>query len=399
MMTEFPRLLVATEFPPNAAGGGAAIVRQMLREWPAEKLFWWSCFPDNNQLFGRKVAMHCVASIPPKIYPNKKWRAQKSLLLDLFWLPWATGHLRKTLEICKPEAVWVIPHCWSIPPQARALLNVRTGYHVSIHDYADVEAAVTRFGVERTRQMTAMTKQLYTAATTRDAICKEMVDDLRQQTGRDGLIVHAGLEQEDFDYLSTPPPASGDIIRIAYAGTIIAEKAFAIFVNTLGKIRQQLPRPLTLDFFGDDAYRSRSWFDSSWMKEHGSLSSQQLSKALKECTWGFSPMELTDDNPRYNRFSLPAKFTSYLGSGLPILTLGHPESTVIKMSMRYQVGLAMTGDDLEKLGVQLLAALSEPNPKTKYRAEIQRCALAEFDARQMRTTLYENFTKCANASK
>ena len=194
-------------------------------------------------------------------------------------------------------------------------------------------------------------------------------------------------------------PASGDIIRIAYAGTIIAEKAFAIFVNTLGKIRQQLPRPLTLDFFGDDAYRSRSWFDSSWMKEHGSLSSQQLSKALKECTWGFSPMELTDDNPRYNRFSLPAKFTSYLGSGLPILTLGHPESTVIKMSMRYQVGLAMTGDDLEKLGVQLLAALSEPNPKTKYRAEIQRCALAEFDARQMRTTLYENFTKCANASK
>ena len=49
MMTEFPRLLVATEFPPNAAGGGAAIVRQMLREWPAEKLFWWSCFPDNNR--------------------------------------------------------------------------------------------------------------------------------------------------------------------------------------------------------------------------------------------------------------------------------------------------------------------------------------------------------------
>ena len=66
---------------------------------------------------------------------------------------------------------------------------------------------------------------------------------------------------------------------------------------------------------------------------------------------------------------------------------------------RLLVGLAMTGDDPEKLGAQLLAALPEPNPKTKYRAEIQRCALAEFDARRMRATLYENFTKCVNAFK
>ena len=110
-------------------------------------------------------------------------------------------------------------------------------------------------------------------------------------------------------------------------------------------------------------------------------------------------MRLTDDDPRYNRFSLPTKFVSYLAAGLPIIVLGHPESTVAQMASRYQVGLCVTGGNPENLQARLLAALSEPNPKARYQAEIQRCALAEFDARRMRAVLYENFQKCASASK
>ncbi len=303
------------------------------------------------------------------------------------------------MEIFKPEVVWNIPHCWSIPPIARVLPGANIGFHVSIHDYADVQAAVERFGAERSHQMAVMLNQLYAAATTRDAICEAMVEDLRKQTGRDGSIAHAGLEQEDFDYLSRTPEMPGDAIRIAYAGTVVAAKAFAVFVKALGGIRSRLPRPLTLDFFGNDAYRSFGWFDPTWMKEHGNLPAQELSRSLKDCTWGFSPMELTDDNPRYNRSSLPAKFTSYLAASLPIITLGHPESTVIKMSTQYRVGLCLTGNDTEKLGTQILEALSEPDPKSKYRPEIRRCALEEFDARRMRAVLYENFTKCVNAFK
>jgi hypothetical protein len=45
MTEKFPRLLVATEFSPNAAGGGPAVVRQMLKNWPAEKHRWQSCRP------------------------------------------------------------------------------------------------------------------------------------------------------------------------------------------------------------------------------------------------------------------------------------------------------------------------------------------------------------------
>jgi len=399
MAENIPRLLVATEAPPNGAGGGPAIIRQMLKDWPAENLFWWSCFPDRDRHFGRQVAAHHVARIPPKFYPNRRWCAQKSWLLEKIWAPWAARHFQKKLAVVKPEVVWVIPHCWAIPPLAQVLPQSKTGFHVSIHDYADVGANTPKFGKRRSRNLADMAEKLYAGAITRDAISQPMLDDLRARTGCDGSVARAGLEPEDFDYLSAKTGARMDSIRIAYAGTILAEKEFALFAQALAQIRRQLPLPATIEFFGDHSYRSRGWFDSSWMNERGHLPARELSQALKECAWGFLPMELADDNPRYNRFSLPTKFVSYLAAGLPVITLGHPESSAVKMASQYEVGLCSTTGDAGKLSAQLLAALSQPDPKSKYRVEIQRCALAEFDARRMRAVLWGNFQKCAATTR
>lgn len=393
MASDFPRLLIATEAWPNSPGGGVAIIRQMLKEWPAENLYWWGCFPEGDRIFGQKVADHRVAKIPAKLYPNRRWRAQKSWLLEQFWVPWATRHFKKTLADLKPDVVWAIPHCLAIPPLARTLPGGTMPFHVSIHDYMDIRGVVQKFGERRSRQMAEMADRLYASATTRDAICRAMVDDLRARTGADGSINRAGLEQADFDYLTITPERKEGPLRIAYAGTIIAEDTFTVFARSLAQIRGRLPQPVSLDFFGDHSYRSRDWFDASWMKEHGNLPARELSQALKECDWGVSPMKLADDDPRYNRFSLPTKFVSYLSAGLPIITIGHPESTVMKMASQYAVGLSTTNDDTEKLGKQLLESLSAPEPKKKYRGEILRCALAEFDARQMRAQLYQNFRK------
>jgi glycosyltransferase involved in cell wall biosynthesis len=389
MNSDFPRLLVATEASPNSPGGGVAVIRQMLRDWPAEKLYWWSGFPEKNRIFGQNVAGHRVATIPKKLNPNRRWPLQKSWVMETFWVPCATRHFRRTLEVFQPDVVWAIPHCWAIPSLARTLPGGRTRFHVSVHDYADIHGIIAKIGVARSRRMAAMTDRLYASSTTRDATSHPMVDDLRLRTGSDGSMQHAGLEPEDFDYLAGIVGAPGSEIRIAYAGTIITEKEFALFANTLAKIRNQLPKPVTLEFYGDHSYRSRPWFDSNWMKEHGSLPARELLQALKECSWGFSPMELTDDNARYNRFSFPTKFITYLAAGLPVITLGHLESSVVKTASQYSVGLCTSNGDPEILGRQLLECLSEPEPKAKYRAEIRRCATAEFDARRMRAVLYE----------
>jgi glycosyltransferase involved in cell wall biosynthesis len=397
-MKNFPRLLVAAEFPPNMPGGGGAIMRQMLKDWPVERLFWWSCLPDRNQCFGQRVATHRVAIIPSRLYPNKRFLSSKTWILKHFWSRWAAHHFRETLALVKPDVVWVIPLSWCLPPLFKELLPSGIPFHVSVPDYADCGGWAKKFRQSQTREFAMQADLLYARATTRDAICQPMVDDLRARTGADGTVMRCGLEPEDFEYLSAKTSVPTDVIRIAYPGTIIVEKEFALFTQALARVRHQLPRPVSLEFFGDHSYRSRQWFDPAWMTEHGNLPAAELLSALKKCSWGFAPMGLTDDNPRYNRFSLPTKFVSYLQAGLPVITLGHPESSVMKMAAAYPVGVSHADADMDSFGQKLRTALSANPPWEQFGPEIRRCARQEFDAQKMRAALHEHFRICAGAS-
>ena len=395
MSKEFPRLLVATEFPPNASGGGGAIVRQMLKGWPVEKLFWWSCTPDTDKRFGQQVAAHAVARIPHKMYPHLRYRRQKSWLLENVWSPWATRHFRKTVTAFKPEAVWVIPHGWAIPPLARALAHTPVGFHVSVHDYMDNQGSVAGYGEARAHRLANQAEQLYAGATTRDAICQLMADDLRTRTSHAATqILHAGLEADDFNYLSTKTNNSNEQIRIAYAGTISTEDTFVLFVKALDAVRAKFAKPVSLEIFSSHSYRDRAWFDAAWMHERGNLAEPHFTRALRECTWGFAPMSLAEDDPRH-RFSLPTKFMSYLAAGLPIFTLGHPDCGVVKLAQTFQVGKCVASADLENLKQKLLAAFAIENPWQKFAPEILRCARTECDAVRSREKLYDGFRLCA----
>lgn len=395
----FPRLLVATEFPPNASGGGPAVVRQMIREWPAQQLFWWSCLPEHDTRFGQKVALHRVATIPEKLYPHRRMCREKSWLMEVGWSRWAARHFHKTVLSLKPEAIWVIPHVWAIPPLTRALPQSNTSFHTTIQDYIDNRAGIECFGEERCEKMAGMADWLYANATTRDATSHPMISDLRDRTGCDAAqMLHAGLEQEDFIYLATKQDTKADTIRIAYAGSISVEESFALFVSALAAIRDKLPKPVVIEIFSAHSYRTHRWFDPSWMRECGDLPEGEFSAALRECMWGFAPMSLSENEPRH-RFSFPTKFISYLAAALPILTLGHTDSSLVRMARAYQVGACVTSTDREALSKKLLEVLLIEDPWKVFGSEILRCARVEFDAASKRQTLHQCFSSCARKTR
>lgn len=393
------KLLIATEFPPNASGGGPAIVRQLLRECPAAELFWWSCLPERTQQFGRKVGRHFCATIPAKLMPHRRLTRLKSTLLDSIWKPLASAHLFKTIRQVQPDLIWVIPHNWSIGPLASVIPSSGIGFHVTMQDYVDVHGQENKFGQARCRRMAIGADRLYAAGTTRDAISHPMIEDLRARTGATAAqVLHAGLEQKDFEFLAYKTSRilnSFPATKIAYAGTILVEEAFEKFVSALRAIQKSLSRPVELHLFGAHSYAQRRWFETGWMKEHGDLSEPELLRNLRECDWGFSPMALDDADRRYNRFSLPTKFVSYLAAGLPIITLGHSESSLVRMAREYEVGLCTSATTVSELAPQLMTALSIPEPFQHYKAGIVECATTEFDAQKMRGRLFECFDKCA----
>jgi hypothetical protein len=393
------KLLIATELPPNASGGGPAIVRQLLRDWPADDLFWWSCLPERNQHFGQKVAHHFCATIPRKLMPHRRLTRAKSALLDWFWTPFASAHLRKTIYEVQPDVIWAIPHNWSIRPLARVLPKSGVGFHVTLQDYVDIHGQPERFGNARCRRMAEEADRLYAAASTRDAISHPMIDDLRKRTGAKAQMLHAGLEPEDFDFLahkSLPLTNSSAPIKIAYAGTILVEQVFELFVSAIKVIRKSLPQQIELHLFGAHSYARRRWFDPEWIVENGNLPDAELLKKLRNCDWGFAPMALDDNDPRYNRFSFPTKFVTYLAAGLPIITLTLFESPLAKMARQYGVGLCTSATTVDELATELMTKLSVQESFGYYKAEIIRCATNEFDAERMRRMLSECFEKCAN---
>lgn len=399
-MESLPRLLVATEFPPNAPGGGPAVVRQMLKDWPADRLAWWSCLSEGERRFGRETAVHRLARIPPKLYPLVKLTRAKSWLLENLWTRWAERHLRATIREVQPHVVWVIPHNWAVLPLAAVLPASGVGFHVTIQDYVDSNSNLPRFGAERSRRIASAAERLYATATTRDATSHPMIADLRERTGCEAAqMLHAGLEAEDFAFLGTKRTAPGSAIRIAHAGTIVVEEVFDRFVAALKRVMTVLPQRIELHLFGAHSYIARPWFEPEWMREHGNLNEAELSKRLRECDWGFSPMALTDENPRYNRFSFPTKFITYLAAGLPVITVGDAESSLVKMARSYAVGVCSNTIADDDSVEQLCTALSEANTWARYRTEIIRCASTEFDATRMRRILFEGFDRGARSAR
>ncbi|MEI6491870.1 MAG: hypothetical protein WCO94_04910 [Verrucomicrobiota bacterium] len=403
------KLLVATAFPPNAPGGGPAVVRQMLRGFassaisqPESAIFWWSCHSEKDRRFGQEVSGHWCAGIPDKLIPSRRFTRLKAFLLEHVWAPWAAAHLLRTIREIQPDCIWMIPHDWSIYPLWRVMAEgkwrmadgTNPRVHVTIQDYPDAHNHGAVWGRARAERMARMQEEIYCLATTRDATSHPMLDDLEKRTGAKGVqMLHAGLEPEDFDFLKNPaahrPPSA--IIKIAYAGTILVPREFALFVEALESIRCHPTGNSSIQFhlWGAHSYRSEPWFRPSWMVEHGNLPEQELLGALRECHWGFIPMSLSDSDPRYNRFSFPTKFITCLAAGLPVITIGHPESSVMKMAAAYNVGVTITSPQISV--EELASALSAPGTRERCRAEALRCARAEFDAEKIRRRLWDCF--------
>jgi hypothetical protein len=245
--------------------------------------------------------------------------------------------------------------------------------------------------------MRAMQNDLYSVAGSRDAICEPMSEDLERITGKkSSAMIRKGLEPEHLSWLAQPVEGKclaggeGKCIRLAYAGSVLVEEEFSLLLNVLEKVRERTP--LELHLFGAHNYSDRPWF-RPWIVQHGNLTEEDLTSELRGMDWGISLMALHDDDPAYNRFSFPAKFCTYFSAGLPVLTVGHPESSLAKIANAYKVGVHLKSLETESMRSgwlsELSATLADAGAKLQYRAEMLRCIRDQFQAEEMRETLWK----------
>jgi hypothetical protein len=386
----FPRILVVNEYSPDARPL-ADLFRQLLSGYPVEKIAWWHC--RHTQVYEKpdlQAGKVYHFTMPEKLVPQRRWTAAKSFVLENFWMPMAVRHLRRTVSEVRPEVVWVHLNDWPGITAARAgLQNVLQ--HVSLWDYHNTNGRLKIYGASRARRFLNEAFAFIKRANTYDTLCTNSMGEIHSQVGRkDGIIVHSGFEPRHIQTLEsiTAKTQNDNVIRLAYAGTIVSENGFFALLEVLSNIRRAFPRKIILEFFGGRGYARRDWFRPDWMTEYGVFTDQGLIEALSRCSWGIVVMDPTGEDLQYSKFSFPNKVGSYLSAGVPVLGYGHSQSCLGMMMQDYRLGCFTSATEASALKKFLLDALHIQKPNEFFRGEILRCAKTEFNSTEMREQLW-----------
>jgi hypothetical protein len=384
-----PRILIVADFGPGVGGGGWILIKQFLRGLDWNQVYWWSLFdaPETHEFGGR----HESCRISPRLSPNKTLKKARGWIFENIIVPYAATRLLAYIRKTKPDFILFVAHCWGIPIVRRVMPKVKTHWHLALHDMPGAAGAIDQLGRARTERFMRYLDDLYIKATSRAAVSPAMTDEMRKRTGAEcHHFFRCAVEPEILDKLSQPRAKPADeVIRIGYAGTIVVEAVFARLVSALRTVRQRTGRKVEIHLYSWHPYKNRDWFDPEIVIEHGSRSELEIYKCYQELTWGLAIMGLDDSDPRYNRFSFPCKFTTCLAAGLPLICLGHHESTLFKLVANYQLGLSYSDLDTIPLADYLEKRLFDFSPFDLYRSEIERCARIEFNAERNRQELHE----------
>src|SRR6185295_15346910 len=99
-------------------------------------------------------------------------------------------------------------------------------------------------------------------------------------------------------------------------------------------------------------------------------------------------MDPEGEDLQYSRFSFPNKIGTYLSAGVPVLGIGHPQSSLVEMMARYRMGMCSSGGSRDALEKFLTQALQTPQPRSLFRDDILHCARTEFNATEIRRRLW-----------
>lgn len=387
---KFPHILFVGDFSLDSLAL-TGFPRQLLTGYPADRISsWYWRSSGGPKVTEFKVGTHYRWRLPDRLVPNRRLKTLKGAILENIWIPISAWHLRRTVAIAKPDVVWVLLFSWPILLADQAWPGKSPRLHVSYWDVPDTVPQKEILGAPRTQRFLDAIFRLIRKAHSVDGISPAILEEIEAGTGRkDAMLLHSGFEPQHLRALEQQTPASDDVIRLAYVGSIISEKSFREVIMALEKARAKLSQKLVLEFYGVRNHARQSWFNPEWMMEHGMLSDEELVESLRRCSWGIVVMDLDGEDLRYSKFSFPNKIGTYLSAGVPVIGFGHPETSLARLMRAYPVGKFASARDQQALEVFLYESLKTAKPREAFHQPILQCARTEFNVQEFRRRLWQ----------
>jgi hypothetical protein len=344
-------------FGLRSPGGGPRILRALLADAPVPFLSicsWLQAPPISD--VGREL------HVPMRPWFGRVETTRPGRYLGLL-LPLFSNQFKSRLErICCEEgarAIHAIPHGLDFWYAFQVAQKLEIPYYLNVHDdlrynlrgRPEMRAAIRRLG------------EVWTKAAHCFVISESMGRECCLRYGeRPYTIITDGLT----DLPDGPRPLPAKSLRVYFGGAIHESYRpnFRCLLRALEILRRKLPdTAITMTCRGSAAIEGGDFPVRvlPWASEAA------VARDLEEVDLLYLPLPFDRKYEPFYRFSLSTKLVTYLGSGLPILFHGPPNSALGELLSQHQAGILLGSLDPARVADSLL--------ETRDRTEIVRNAL------------------------
>jgi len=200
----------------------------------------------------------------------------------------------------------------------------------SVPEHEGVLGPVTRRVIDRSL------RGLMAKASCTMGISQYMCEVFGKRYGREFLPFHNVLDSRSW---SVPPRSewkSGSPFRLVYTGRVgkANEAALRDIAGVIARLASDgLPVSLEIYALARAPFAPGTWPDSPAVKVLPAVAYEQVPRVLVEADLLVLPLDFSDRDLAYARYSMPTKVAEYLASGTPILVYC-PEDTAVTHSAR-----------------------------------------------------------------
>lgn len=334
-----------TDFSP-AIGGGAVILRNLLRQLEGVQVQWFYTAPTTADLPGTTR----IAGLP----------VNGSVLGDLvdFYRLWSGGRKKDLMEMAKPilaasaDVHWVVAHGVGIA-LGNLLKNLRPEIplHVTVHD--DPEHTV----LKRSRRyryfswlVESPMRELMVNANSVDVISGLMQSYYRKKLGIESEVVHVCVDKLA---RMTPFIGKNNELHVGHIGSIYSYSQFANFLRGADVYCRKNGLNLVMKLIGGQSWPAerfaRKLSAGASVSLLGEMEEKEAIAQLSGCDFVYAAYPFGHALRVFRQTSLPTKLSTYIQAQRPIFAHTPMDSTLADAMSRFQTGVICPCSKIEAI--------------------------------------------------
>ena len=347
-----PRVLFVQPFGLGGAGGGARILRSMLKGQPLEML------SINSDLYpASRVDWITEHHVPIRPRLGRLDRGRLSIIgytLEVFTRPWIKKKLLRVIEEWQPDIVHILPHwCTDFHLAWRAARERGCRVVMSVHD--DIHYTLAKTHPLRKEALEKM-GEVWRDADHVFAISQELGDAYASRYGdRPYEIITDGLDKIN----DAPTPIVPSRLNVYYMGTFhyTYRDNLRALTRALSAIQREQPDlKISLTLRCDSLEKG---IDSAFPARVLPFASQEtVVDDMAHADLLYLPLPFGPAHEEFIRYSMSTKMVSYLASGVPILFHGPKDAAAGRLLERHHAALTSFSLDESAL-VGLLKSIND----------------------------------------